>query len=93
MDGKFRAREVIEEKTFEIEKQLISRSVKGLDEILFGITWTLSRKPETFPQVPGLDLYLAKTDATPRFPSLSIWFTFDDRCVRLLFIEKSVDSD
>ena len=87
MVGTFNAREIVEEESFVIEKQRISRSAKRLDEILFGITWVLSRKPESFPQVTGLDLYLAKTDPVPGLPSVNVWFTFDERKVYLLFIE------
>jgi hypothetical protein len=93
MDGTFKAREIIEEESFGIEKERISKSAKRLDDVLFGIIWVLSRKPESFPQVTGLDLYLAKTDDIPGSPALNVWFTFDDQQVRLLFIEFATDSE
>ena len=93
MDGTFKAREIIEEESFAAEKERIAYSAKRLDEILFGITWVLCRKPESFPQVPGLDLYLAKTDAFSDTPAVNVWFTFDDQHVHLLFIEIISDSE
>lgn len=93
MDGTFKAREVIEEESFALERERISCSAKRLDEILFGITWALCRKPESFPQVQGLDLYLAKTDAFSDTPAVNVWFTFDDKYVHLLFVEIVSDSE
>src|SRR5262249_44281879 len=88
MAGPFKARQIIEEDLFRDEKSRISRSVKRLDDILFGITWALARKPESFERVTGLDLYLAKTDAVPPdIPAFYIWFWFNDEEVHLLSIE------
>ena len=94
MAGPFRARQIIEESEFKEEKIRISRSVKRLVEILFGITWALARKPESFDKVAGLDLYLAKTDSIPPdIPALYIWFWFDDNEVHLLSIEHAPKSE
>jgi hypothetical protein len=87
MGGPFKARQIIEEKQFEEEKKRIARSAKRLDEVLFGITWAIARKPESFSQVPGLNLYLAKTDGLPGTPALYIWFTFNKDSATLLSIE------
>ena len=87
MAGEFNAREIIEEKTFDAEKHRVAESAKRLDEILSGIIWVLSRKPDSFPQVPGLDLYLAKTDPAPDAPAINLWFRFDAKAVYLLYIE------
>ena len=72
MAGPFKARQIIEEDQFQEEKIRISRSVKRLDDVLFGITWVLARKPESFERIGSLGLYLAKTDAVPRVFRLSI---------------------
>ncbi len=93
MAGEVKARSIIEEKSFSEEKERISRSAKRIDEIIFGVTWAISRKPESFPQVSGLDLYLAKTDPVPNSPALNIWFTFDNQYVHLLFIEIANDRE
>jgi hypothetical protein len=88
MAGPFKARQIIEEIQFQEEKIRIARSVKRLDDILFGVTWALARKPESFDRVGTLGLYLAKTDVVPpAMPSLYIWFWFDDDEVHLLSIE------
>ena len=71
----------------------MAKSAKRLDEVLNGITWALSRRPESFPKVEGLDLYVAKTEDAPDAPALRVWFTFDDEVVRLLYIEVAPDSE
>lgn len=88
MDGPFKFRQVVEEGQFEREKKKILKSSKRLDEILFGLTWALARAPESFFNVEGTSLYLAKTDAIPKTCSaLYVWFTFDDETVLLRSIE------
>jgi hypothetical protein len=93
MAGEFNAREIVEEKTFDAEKHRVAKSAKRLDDILFGITWVLSRKPESFPKVQGLNLYLAKTDGAPDAPAVNVWFNFDDEKVYLLYIELAADPE
>jgi hypothetical protein len=90
MAGGFKARTIREEKQFSEEKRKLSRTAKRLDEVLFGVTWTLCRKPESFLNIPGTSLYLAKTDATPDTPALYIWFRFDDEHVFLQSIEEAI---
>lgn len=87
MAGASRARTVREEKQFTEDKKKLKHSAKRLDEILFGVIWTLSRIPESFGNVSGTMLYLAKTDAAPDAPSLYIWYTFDDDYIYLLSVE------
>ncbi len=91
MAGESRPRDIREEEAFKDAKNKLRHSAKRLDEVLFGVTWVMARKPESFPKIPGLDLYVAKTDATPNTPALYIWFTFDDAVVSLLLIEEAPD--
>jgi hypothetical protein len=93
MAGEFKAREIREEQAFQDAKRKLQHSAKRIDEILFGVTWVIARKPESFPKVPGLDLYVAKTDALLGAPALYIWFTFDSTTISLLLIEKAPDSE
>ncbi|MHB1795288.1 MAG: hypothetical protein ACYCPO_09995 [Acidobacteriaceae bacterium] len=93
MAGQSNAREIIEEKSFDAEKHRVAKSAKRLDEILSGIIWALSRKPESFSKVPDLNLYVAKTEDAPDAPAVNIWFTFDDQTVRLLYIELATDPE
>jgi hypothetical protein len=88
MGGTFKARQIVEEEQFAQEKKNLRHSAARLDEILFGITWVMARRPDSFPQVPGLKLYVARTDSFPGAPPLHVWFTFDDTNVHLLSIEE-----
>jgi len=89
MAGGFKARTLREEKQFAEEKAKLKHSAKRLDEVLSGLSWTLARRPDSFPNVPGLKLYLAKTDPFPGTPALFVWFTFDEDMVYLLSIEEA----
>lgn len=93
MAGQSNAREIIEEKTFDAEKHRVARSARRLDEMLRGLTWAVSRKPESFPKVHELNLYLAKTEDAPDAPAVNVWFTFDDQTVHLLYIELATDTE
>lgn len=81
-------RTIIEEDLFRRQKSKLRISVKRLDEILEGITWALSKRPEAFHNVPGTNLHLIKTDPFSALPALHVWYKFDDECVYLLSIEK-----
>jgi hypothetical protein len=80
-------REVIERRQFQQEKGKLKHSEKRLDEMLDGIIWTLARLPESYPQIPGTDLYLAKSDAVPGVAGLYIWFRYNENQVFLESIE------
>jgi hypothetical protein len=82
-------REIVEEDQFkEDKKKLKKHSPKRLDEVLDGVTWVLARRPESFSQIPGTDVYMAKTDPFG-IPALYIWFTFDEDHVYLESIEEA----
>lgn len=89
MAGGSKARTIREEKQFADQKAKLKHSAKRLDEVLSGLIWTLCRKPDSFPNVPGSNLYLAKTDGTSDTPGLFVWFTFDEDTVFLLSIEEA----
>jgi hypothetical protein len=89
MAGQFKARTIREEKKFTEEKRNLKHSAKRIDEVLAGVTWTLCRKPESFLNIPGTKLYLAKTDEFPNNPGFYIWFTFDSETVFLHSIEEA----
>jgi hypothetical protein len=93
MAGTSRARTIREEKQFVEEKAKLKHTAKRLDEVLFGVTWALCRKPDSFPNVPGTKLYLAKTDGTADTSGLFIWFTFDAEVVYLLSIEEAANPE
>jgi len=93
MAGQSRARDIREEEAYKDAKQRIRHTARRLDEILSGVTWVMARKPESFPKIPGLDLYVAKTDPSPDAPALYVWFTFDDTTVSLLLVEESPEPE
>jgi len=82
-------REIIEQQQFKEDKRKLRHSAKRLDEILDGVTWTLTRLPECYPNIPETDVYLAKTDAFSDVPALYVWFTFDENYVYLEGIEEA----
>ncbi len=91
MAGKYRT--VREEDEFKTAKKKLRRSTKRLDEILDGVFWVLCRKPESFHNIPGRMLYVAKTDPVPGgIPGFYIWYTLDDEMVFLLGIEETPQS-
>ena len=61
-------REIVEQPQFREDKKKFKHSAKRLDEILEGIVWTLARLPECYPNIPGTNVYLAKTDSVLAFP-------------------------
>ena len=89
MAGPYRT--IREGKGFAEQKKNLRHSAKRLDEVLDGVTWALCRKPDCFPGLPDIKLYLAKTDPFPDVPALYIWYTFDDDTVTLLGIEEDAD--
>lgn len=89
MAGPFKARTIREENQFSEEKKRLGKTAKRLDEILSGVLWAVSRRPESFLNIPDSKLYLAKTDNFPRHSGFYIWFTFDDEAVYLRSIEEA----
>jgi hypothetical protein len=80
-------REVVEQPRFRDEKKKLKPSAKRLDEVLDGVIWTLARSPESYANIPGTKLYLAKTESADGVTGLFIWFTFNDNQVFLESIE------
>lgn len=53
------------------------------DSAIIGLEWALARKPEEWFQIPGTNLYMART----REPQIRAFFTFDDKVVSVLQID------
>lgn len=47
------------------------------DSAIIGFEWSLTRKPEEWPRVPGTNLYMARTLE----PLIRVFYTFDDNLV------------
>ena len=81
-------RTLIETPEFAAEKQMVEPDAKRLDEMLWIITWALSREPEHYPLVPGTkSLHMVMTDPFPDAPEIRIWYSYDDTRVFLHSIE------
>ena len=80
-------RTIIESNLYADSKAALPLTCKRLDEILDGVLWHLSRKPEIFPRVPGTVLHRVRTEAFPDVPVLLVWYTFDHDTVTLQLVE------
>jgi len=54
---------------------------------LFPLQQLIIYNPALYPCVEGSELRVFATDATPRYPSIYIAYTFDDECIRLHYAE------
>ena len=65
MVGWISARTVIETKTYEAQRDTIMPDIRRFDEIIRGVYWALSQRPEAFPPVDPKKptIHVLKTDA------------------------------
>ena len=70
-----------------IYAQFLRIQYERLDEAMEATRFALCREPELFPLVLGTHIRRLRLSACLGVPECDIWFTFDDRCVRLLHIE------
>ncbi len=89
MVGWISARTVIETKTYEAQRDAIMPNVRRFDEVMRGVYWALSTRPEAFPSVDlsNPTIRVLKTDAFSDIPRLRIFYKFNDVAVQLLWIE------
>jgi len=87
--GWISARTVIETKTYEAQRDAIVPNVRRFDEVMRGVYWALSTRPEAFPPVDPSNptIHVLKTDAFSDIPRLRIFYKFDDVAVQLLWVE------
>jgi hypothetical protein len=64
-------------------------NVRRFDEVMRGVYWALSTRPEASPSVDPKNptIYVLKTDAFSDIPRLRIFYKFNDITVQLLWIE------
>ena len=61
---------------------------------LFPLQQLIVYNPTIYPEVEGTHLRVFATDATPKYPSIYIAYTFDDERITLRFAElKQVDNE
>ena len=90
------ARTIIESEPFKTARRLLPFDVKRLDEILIGVLWELSRRPQDFPWVPQTNKllrYIVVEPFQPDTPTLCIWYTFDKHTVTLEHIDHDEPDD
>ena len=89
MDGWISARTVIETATYEAQRDAIMPDIRRFDEIMRGVYWALSTRPEVFPSVDQNNptIHVLKTDAFNDLPRLRIFYKFNDVAVQLLWVE------
>lgn len=99
MDGEFSAREVIYESSFDESLAAISPDIRRMDEILEGLVWGISQKPEEFAKkIPGMNVWKATMKPIPNMPGmpgslvLKVLFTLDENSATLLHIEPVIDN-
>ena len=76
--------DIIEDPVFAASALRIESDAKRWDEIMFGVTWTISKNPEESARVKkGSNLRLLFTRAFPGIPSLRILFEIisKDKCI------------
>lgn len=75
---------LVESSEFDKHKTQIMKDAKRLDDILWGVTFTLACNPELYPAVDGTEIRIAKTDPAPGAPPLTVYFKeFEDKIVLL----------
>lgn len=96
------SRVLVEDELFIRQLESLTRSLASeevLEEALNAVTWTLSRKPEALPVIPGTNsLRLIRTHEYERsgitVPPLKVWFRIlDDTRVLLLAVTKEGDTE
>jgi hypothetical protein len=83
-------RTVVEDELYKKQLEALG-DVKRLDQVLSGLIWALSSKPDELSDViPGTQrLRVAKSDGYGRTPKLRIWYVIEStEEVRLLSIEQ-----
>ncbi len=80
-------REIVEEEAFKKCVQELRLNYKRLDEAMSAVCLALSRRPENFPMVLGTHISRARILASLGVPECDVWFTYDNRRVRLIHIE------
>lgn len=81
-----------ESASFEECKQSIIAALKigdpEFDEAyLFPLQQLIVFNPSVYPAVKGSKLHVFATDPTPKYPSIYIAYTFDDKCITLHYAE------
>jgi hypothetical protein len=78
-------RDVVRDETFAESAQLVDSDPKWFEELIRPIEWAISRNPESelFPEIPGTNLRIAKTDRFPDKPALRVFFSIEgsEKCV------------
>ena len=72
--SELRPKDIIETQVFEEKRKKVFPNTALFDDITWGLTYTIAKKPSTFPKVPETDIRVAKIRATPSTPAISIFY-------------------
>lgn len=88
MVGWISVRTIVETREFERQRLVVMPDIRRFDEIMRGVYWALSTRPEAFPAVSdGSNIHVLKTAEFTDVPPLRIFYIFDESTVHLLWIE------
>jgi hypothetical protein len=83
-------RTLVESSTYRQQfTQIAEGKPARLDDVLTGLTWSISERPESWPLIPGYrTTRLAKSDGYGDTAKLRIWFRIvDENQIELRYIE------
>jgi len=86
-------RTIREEATFAEEIAKLRIEYKRLDDVLQAAYSRLTRAPESYHQIRGTSLWRFKLNLFPGLPRLTVYYTFDDHEVHLLYADLAEEDD
>ncbi len=85
--------QIVEEDSFDRQRKKPKLSSRMFDDAFEGVCFALSRSPDEFPAVEGLNLRRLRLDGFSRMPDYNIWFSIENPCIRLRWIEVNESDD
>lgn len=67
------------------------KDIKLYDEVVYGITFSIAKSPEFFPEIKGTGIRIAKTYKINDIPGLTFYFKEYDEKIVLLDLEITPD--
>ncbi len=80
-------RTIREEPAFAEEIAKLKIEYRRLDEVFLVAYDRLCKAPDSYHQIPGTALWRFKLQPFPGLPPLTVYYTFDDQEVRLLYAD------
>jgi len=80
-------RKIVESSDFTAQINALRVNYRRLDEAIIGVHEAVVRSPEKFPNIPGTKLHRLKLIGFDGVPALSIYLTFNETEVHLVWAE------